>query len=111
VSGLSPAPPFDLDLPYEAIAAFCRRWRITELALFGSVLRDDFGPDSDIDVLVTFDPDARLSLFDLVGAQQELSDLLGREVDLVSKRGVEQSPNWIRRRAILASARPYYVER
>jgi uncharacterized protein with HEPN domain/predicted nucleotidyltransferase len=72
-------------------------------------LRDDFGPDSDVDVLVTFEPEARWSLFDLAGAEQELSDLLGRDVDLVSKRGVERSPNWIRRRAILASARPYYV--
>jgi uncharacterized protein len=109
MSSTSPALPVALDLPDEAIAAFCRRWRITELALFGSVLRDDFGPDSDIDVLVTFDPEARWSLFDWVDMNDELEALLGREVDLVGKRSVERSENWIRRREILGTARPYYV--
>jgi predicted nucleotidyltransferase len=98
-----------LDLPRKAIEAFCRRWRITELALFGSILGDDFGPESDIDFLVTFAPDARSTLFDLVEMEEELGALLGRPVDLVSKRAVERSENWIRRRAILEAARPYYV--
>jgi len=98
-----------LDLPRMANEAFCRRWRITELALFGSILGDNFGPESDVDFLVAFAPDARWTLFDLVEMEEELGALLGRPVDLVSKRAVERSENWIRRRAILEAARPYYV--
>jgi predicted nucleotidyltransferase len=98
-----------IDLPMEQIADFCQRWKITEFALFGSVLRDDFRPDSDIDVLVTFAPDAEWSLFDHMHAEEELSQLLGREVDLVSRRAVEESRNYIRRKAILRSARTIYV--
>jgi uncharacterized protein len=98
-----------LTLDRERLAAFCRRWEVTELALFGSVLRADFGPGSDVDVLVAFAPAARPSLFDLVEMETELADLLGREVDLVTRRSVEESDNWIRRRAILASAVPLPV--
>jgi predicted nucleotidyltransferase len=98
-----------IDLPMEQIADFCQRWKITEFALFGSVLRDDFRPDSDIDVLVTFAPDAEWSLFDHMHAEEELSQLLGRDVDLVSRRAVEESRNYIRRKAILRSARTIYV--
>ena len=86
------------------LAAFCRRWGVTELALFGSVLRDDFGPDSDVDLLVAFAPGARPSLFDLVEMEAELAELVGRGVDLVTRRSVVESDNWIRRRAILDSA-------
>jgi predicted nucleotidyltransferase len=96
-------------LPRDELAAFCRRWQITELALFGSALRDDFGPESDVDLLVSFAPDAHHSLFDLAAMEEELEQLLGRKVDLVSRRGVERSPNWIRRKAILGSAEPVYV--
>jgi hypothetical protein len=70
-----------ISLPMEAIAAFCQRWNIIELALFGSVLRDDFGPDSDIDVLVTFAPGAVVGL-NFITMQRELSELLGHPVDL-----------------------------
>ena len=87
-----------------AIAQFCRDWRITEFALFGSVLRTDFSAESDIDVLVTFDPDAHWTLFDLCRMQDELSNLFGRKVDLLTRRGVEQSRNAVRREAILSSA-------
>jgi len=93
------------------IAEFCRRWKITEFALFGSVLRDDFRPDSDVDVLVTFAPDAEWSLFDDVDMEEELSAIFGRKVDLVSRRAVERSDNWIRRKAILSTAEPVYVAR
>ena len=99
----------DLDLPLDRLADFCRRWKITELALFGSALRDDFGPDSDIDLLATFAPEADWSLFDHYGMENELVAMLGREVDLVSRRVVERSRNWIRRRAILSSARAIYA--
>jgi len=71
-----------IDIPKEKIAEFCRRNQIRRLALFGSVLRDDFGPDSDIDVLVEFEPDAKVGLFRLAGMEIELSGLLGRKVDL-----------------------------
>ncbi|HJY79678.1 MAG TPA: nucleotidyltransferase family protein [Candidatus Binatia bacterium] len=95
----------------EKIAEFCRRWKITEFALFGSVLRDDFRPDSDVDVLVTFAPDAEWSLFDDVDMEEELSAIFGRKVDLVSRRAVERSDNWIRRKAILSTAELVYVAR
>ncbi len=98
-----------LEVPDEAIAAFCRKWRITEVALFGSVLREDFRPDSDIDVLVTFAEDARWSLFDIVHMEDELQALVGREVDLIDRASVQESKNWIRRRAILGSAQTVYV--
>src|SRR6266481_945444 len=93
------------------IAEFCRRWKITEFALFGSVLRDDFRPDSDVDILVSFAPDAEWSLFDHVAMQDELTGIVGRRVDLVSRRALERSENWIRRKAILQSAEPVYVAR
>lgn len=97
-----------LEFPYKQIEAYCRSWKITELAVFGSVLREDFRDDSDVDVLVTFAEDARWSLFDLVTMQDEIKDILGREVDLMTRKGVEQSHNPIRREAILRSARPIY---
>lgn len=93
----------------EAIATFCRRWKIRELAFFGSVLRRDFRPDSDVDVLVTFHPDAGWGLLDHVQMQDELSEVFGRTVDLVTRRSVEASENWIRREAILASAESVYA--
>ena len=93
----------------ERISEFCRRWKITEFALFGSVLRDDFRPDSDVDVLVTFAREARWSLFDLVDMQEELQEVFGRKVDLVSRRGIEASHNYLRRKAILSSAEIVHV--
>ena len=95
----------------ERIADFCRRWKIVEFSLFGSVLRDDFRPDSDIDVLVSFAPDADWSLFDHVAMADELKAMLGRKVDLVTRRAIERSENWIRRKGILGSAEPVYVAR
>ena len=96
-------------LPNEEIAAFCERWNVVEIALFGSVLRDDFGPDSDIDVLVRFRPGQYPSLFGLSKMESDLAEMVGRRVDLVERRGVERSPNYIRRRAILNSARTIYA--
>jgi len=101
--------PLPIDLPYDALADFCRRWKITKLEVFGSVLRDDFGSDSDVDFLVTFDPTARLSLFDLVDAETELATIVGRSVDLVEREPIEQSRNWMRRKMILGSAQTIYV--
>ena len=93
-----------IDIPREQIADFCRRWKMTELALFGSVLRDDFRPDSDVDVLVTFAPEADWSLFDFVHLRDELKAILGHDVDVVSRRAVERSRNPYRRDSILGSA-------
>jgi len=100
-----------MEIPRDKIAQFCQRWKVVELSLFGSVLREDFRPDSDVDVLVSFAPDATWSLGDLVAMQEELTQILGREVDLVERRAVEKSRNYIRRRYILSSAEPVYVAR
>jgi predicted nucleotidyltransferase len=93
----------------DKVGEFCRRWKIVELALFGSVLRDDFRPDSDVDVLVTFARGARWTLDDLLAMREELERIFGRPVDLVEKRLVEQSPNYIRRKHILKHAEVVYV--
>lgn len=98
-----------LEIPKDKIADYCRRWKITEFALFGSALKDDFSPESDIDVLVTFDKDANWTLFDMVDMREELRDIFGRDVDLVSRRGIESSQNYLRRKAILSSAKVIYV--
>jgi hypothetical protein len=90
------------------IEGFCRKWKIVELAFFGSVLRDDFGPDSDVDVLVTWATDAHWG-WNVVDAEEELKEILGRDVDLVDREAVEESENWIRRKLILDSARTFYV--
>lgn len=101
--------PTPVRWPREALADFCHRWKIQEVALFGSALRGDFRPESDLDLLVRFAPDATWSLFERGRMEQELSKLLGREVDLVSRASIEASPNWIRRREILDSARTLYA--
>lgn len=98
-------------IPTGEIASFCDRWKVTELAVFGSILRTNFGPDSDIDLLVSFAPDARWSLFDLVSMQGELQAVLGREVDLVERAAVERSENYIRRKNILSSLEVIYAAR
>jgi predicted nucleotidyltransferase len=99
-----PAPK--LVVPIDRIAEFCRRWKITELALFGSVLRDDFRPDSDVDVLVTFAPDAPWSLYEWADMMDELKAIFGREVDLVEKDGLR---NPFRRHAILSTRQVIYA--
>lgn len=96
----------NIDVPKDKIAEFCRQWKIVEFALFGSILRHDFGPDSDVDVLVTFAPDAEWSLLDLAGMQEELSDLFGRDVDLVEKDCLS---NPFRRHAILRDMEVIYA--
>jgi len=101
----------EIVIPKGKIADFCRRWKVTELALFGSVLRGDFGPDSDIDVMVSFAPDAHWSLFDLVTMQEELRTIFGREVDLLQRVAVERSENYIRRKSILSNVEVIYAAR
>lgn len=98
-------PKTAIPMPLDDIAEFCRKWKLTEFSLFGSILREDFRPDSDIDVLVSYSPNAAHTLFTWVEMQEELERLLGRKVDLLGKRGVELSRNPHRRKAILESAR------
>ena len=98
-----------VDVPLEQIEIFCRKWGISDLSLFGSVLREDFRPDSDIDVLVRFAPEVKHGLFNLVRMRNELEEIFGRDVDLISRRGVEASRNHIRRKTILDSARTIYA--
>lgn len=100
----------NLDLPVESVAEICRRYDVQELSVFGSVLRDDFRAESDMDFLVVFrNGDAGPWLSKFTDMEHNLSELLGRKVDLVDKRGVERSENYIRRRHILDSARTIYV--
>ncbi len=100
-----------VELGGPGLAAFCRRWKVHELAVFGSALREDFRPDSDVDLLVTFEPDANWGLLEQTTMESELATLLGRKVDLVSRRAVERSTNWIRGQAILESAETLHVAR
>lgn len=99
----------DIEVSKEEVVAFCRRWKIKELSFFGSILRGDFRPDSDIDVLVTFAADARWTFDDHLTMKEELEAMLGHRVDLVEKRLVEKSKNYIRRRHILSHAEAVYV--
>lgn len=99
----------NLEIDRAKIAEFCRRWQILEFSLFGSVLRDDFRPGSDIDVLVRFAADARWGLFAVVHMEEELEQLFGRKVDLVERCAVERSENYIRRRHILQHNEAIYV--
>lgn len=98
------AAPVEIDR--DRIADFCRRWKVTEFALFGSAIRDDFRPDSDVDVLVTFEADAPWSLWDLSRMRAELERIFDREVDLVEKKALR---NPFRRQAILSNQRVIYA--
>ncbi len=99
-------PANRLQIDNQRIIEFCRRWKITEFALFGSILREDFLPESDIDVLVTFDPSAHWSLFDLVDMKGELEHIFGRRIDLVEKRALR---NPFRKREILRTMQVMYA--
>ena len=93
-----------IEIDKDKLRDFCRKWKITEFALFGSATQpEEFREDSDVDVLVRFAPDVKWGLFDLVHAQDELAQLFGREVNLVERRLVEESDNRFRRRSILNS--------
>jgi predicted nucleotidyltransferase len=99
-----------ITLAPDRIAEFCQRWKIRELGVFGSVLRDDFNAESDLDFLYVFAPDAAWGLESLDAMEQDLAAVVGRSVDLVSRRSVEQSTNPIRQREILNNAELVYAE-
>ena len=98
--------PVQLPIDQAGIAAFCRKWKIREFSFFGSVLRDDFRPENDIDVLVSLEPDTPWSLWEWIDMKEELADLFGRDVDLLEKDGLR---NPFRRHAILTSKQVIYA--
>ncbi len=98
-----------IPLPTSEIESFCRRWKIVRLEVFGSVLTGEFGPDSDVDFLAEWAPDARVSLYDLVRAERELAGIMGRRVDLHDRKSIEQSPNWLLRQSILQKTGTVYA--
>ena len=98
-----------IEIPEEKIGRFCQRWHISELAFFGSVIRNDFRSGGDLDILVTFADVANWGLLEHLQMQQELAAILVREVDLISKRAVEQSDNWLRRQEILDTAKVFFT--
>lgn len=98
------APP-KIAIPMDALADICRGYHVRELALFGSVLRDDFRADSDVDVLVEFEPGARVGFLEMAGLQEELMALLGRPIDIVSKPGLHP----LLRAGVLDSAEILYA--
>ena len=95
----------DLNIPMGPIENLCREYNVAELAVFGSAVREDFRSDSDIDLLVTFQPEAKIGLIGFIGLQQQLEEVLGRKVDLVSKRGLKP----LIRDEVLSSARLLYA--
>ena len=91
------------------LSAFCQRWNVAKLAFFGSILTDTFTEDSDVDVLVTYLPNAKRGLLEKLTMQTQFEELVGRKVDLISRKAIESSRNWIRRKHILEAARVFYV--
>ena len=105
MADLTPRIPLDM----EKIETFCKKWQIVEFSLFGSVLTNEFRPDSDVDVMVKFAPEARVGLFEMVDIEDELKEIIGRDVDIVTRPSVERSENYIIRKSILSSSRTVYA--
>jgi uncharacterized protein len=101
----------NIELPIEKIRDFCDRWQVNEFSLFGSVLREDFRPDSDIDVMIQFDHHARPTFSTLEQMEAELQTMFERKVDLITRQGIETSRNYLRRHEILSSAKVIYGTR
>ena len=97
-----------ISLDREKIRVFCQKWKIVEFSLFGSVLTEEFRPDSDVDVLVRFSDDAPWTIFDMVDLEKELAQIVRREVDVVTRPALERTKNYILRRNILSNLRTYY---
>lgn len=97
----------DLQIDHERLAECCRRYGVARLETFGSFATGDAGPESDLDLLVTFKPDSRIGL-EFVSLQQELEEILGRPVDLLTRASVERSPNKYFRRFALRHTEPLY---
>lgn len=97
-------------VPRKKIAAFCKRWKEVEFVLFGMAVREDFSAQSDTDALVSFAPHSNWSIFDHVQIKQELQEIFGREVNLITRRALEQSRNTLLRAEIPGSAKIHYSE-
>lgn len=110
-AGFQALPVLAIALPEEAIANFCEQWKVEEFYLFGSILRDDFHAGSDVDVMVQFAPDACPGLFEFMDMKEALEKICDRKVDLLTKKTIEKSRNWIRRNEILGTARLFYAAR
>lgn len=100
-----------IGVPLNAIEAFCKKWKVGELAFFGSILREDFGAESDIDILIQFGSERTPGLLGLVRMERELTEMLGRKVDLVTRPAIDYNRNPFRREAILDSAQVIYATR
>ena len=100
-----------IDLNTDALREFCRNWKIQELSVFGSILRDDFGPDSDVDFLVEHSDDAEWDLFDEMNMKDELEAIVGRPVDVVDRYAIENCSNRFIKKQILSTAEPVYGTR
>lgn len=101
----------NIEISLEQIKAFCTHWQVIEFALFGSVLREDFRSDSDIDVMVQFDVNAHPTFISLEDMEAELESIFNRKVDLITREGIETSRNYLRRQEILTSAQVIYATR
>lgn len=99
-----------LKLSPQEIVEICQKWGIVEMALFGSILREDFRENSDIDFIIKFDLKARQGLLTISKIKYELEKLVGRKVDLIIKESIENSQNWIRRQEILSTAKIIYEQ-
>ena len=99
----------NINIPEEKLKEICRDYSIKELSMFGSVLRSDFNSESDVDLLIEFEPDMRISLFDIVELKKEFENLFGREVDIVSKNAIKRSRNHLRRKGILENYKVIYA--
>ena len=100
-----------IHIEQDQIAAFCQKWKIVEFSLFGSVLTDEFRPDSDVDVMVEFAENAHWGMWDLYDMEEELKAIFGRNVDLMTHRSIVRSENYLMRKSILAGARTFYAAR
>ena len=103
----------NINLDSQSVCEFCKKWKIRELSVFGSVLRDDFHPESDVDFLADFEDTGDEFAWDLadhVEMQEELAQLVGRPVDLLTRYAVDTDPNWLLRNAILSSAESVYAQ-
>ena len=99
----------NINIPQEKLKEICSDYSIKELSIFGSVLRSDFNSESDVDLLIEFEPDMRISLFDIVDLKKEFEKVFGREVDIVTKNAIKRSRNHLRRKGILENYKVIYA--
>ncbi|HET6387286.1 MAG TPA: nucleotidyltransferase domain-containing protein [Armatimonadota bacterium] len=103
--------PHGIDLDSGAIQMFCEKWKIKRLSVFGSILRDDFGPDSDVDFVAEYEEDADWDLLDCLRAQEELQSIIGRKVDLLERAGIDSSANRFLKKEILSTLETVHAAR